>query len=73
MPYNKFCAKDMLDNLEEFPSDKKRVIIQDLVRVLPQYTYETLQETCVELSKRGIISATTYKLKKKGGGLEILS
>ena len=64
--FNKFCAEDVLEQLEAFPTSKKRVLIQDLQEVLPQYTYETLQATCVELAKRGIINATTYKLKKEG-------
>lgn len=66
MNYNRFCAKDVQDKLEEFPASKKRVLIKDLMDVLPQYSYETLQATCVALSKRGVINAPIYKLKKDG-------
>ena len=64
MVYNKFCAQDVLEKLEEFPPNKKRVLIQDLRTALPQYSYETLQTTCVALAKLGIINATTYKIKE---------
>lgn len=64
MAYNKFCARDVLKKLEEFPTEKKRVLIHDLEEVLPQYSYDTLQATCVEMAKRHIIDATTYKIKE---------
>ena len=66
MSYNKFCAEDVLQKLGEFPLEKKKVFIQDLRKELPQYSLETLEATCVALSKRGIIKAPTYTLKKEG-------
>lgn len=66
MSYNKFCAEDVLQKLGEFPLEKKKVFIQDLQKELPQYSLETLEATCVALSKRGLITAPIYKLKKEG-------
>lgn len=66
MSYNRFCANDVLQKLGDFPLGKKKVFIQDLKKELPQYSIETLEATCVALSKRGIINAPIYKLKKEG-------
>lgn len=62
--YNNFCAEDVLEKLSEFPADKKKILVQDLMKVLPQYSYETLESTCVELSKRGVIDAPLYRIKE---------
>lgn len=64
MAYSKYCAKDVLETLGTFPADKKRVLIQDLMKELPQYSLETMESTCVALSKRGVIDAPIYKIKE---------
>lgn len=61
--YNKYCAEDVLKALETFPLEKKKVFIQDLKKIFP-YNIDTLEDTCVELAKRGIINASTYTIKE---------
>lgn len=61
--YSKYCAEDVLKALDTFSLEKKKVFIQDLKKILP-YDINTLEDTCVELARRGIINASTYTLKE---------
>ena len=64
MAFNQRCADDILESIDSFPPEKKRIIMRDLEDALPQYTRETLQRTCVSMAKRGMIDATTYTIKE---------
>lgn len=65
MPYSKLCEEDILKALNSFEPEKKKVFIQDLKAVLPQYEYDDLEDTCVYMANKGIINANINKLKSK--------